>query len=140
MGDGLVIDLLRPSGALHTIVVKPNTHGGRLVVADMADERPPHSADRTPVDIGSLRLVNPEGMEVSVFQSRPRGFARRGSSSVYDIHIAHSATPIRQGVYYLGFPPEWSVRSVKGRAPRRVEAHEALPLASDPCWHCYGSW
>ncbi len=107
--DALVIDLLRPSGALYTIVVKAKTYGDYVVVADIADTRPPDSAGHTPVDIGSLRLLNAEGMDVSVCQSRPRKFARRASSSVYDVHIKHTATPMQQGVYYLGFPPEWSV-------------------------------
>jgi len=111
--DALVIDLLRPSGALYTIVVKAKTYGDYVVVADVADARPPDSAGQTPVDIGSLRLLNAEGMEVSVFQSRPRKFAQRASSSVYDVHIKHTATPTQQGVYYLGFPPEWSVCSVR---------------------------
>jgi hypothetical protein len=52
-------------------------------------------------------------MDVSVFQSRPRKFAQRASSSVYDVHIEHTATPMQQAVYYLGFPPEWSVRTVR---------------------------
>jgi hypothetical protein len=111
--DALVIDLLRPSGALHTIVVKPKTYRDYVVVADIADVRPPDSAGQTPVDIGSLRLLNAEGMDVSVFQSRPRKFAQRASSSVYDVHIEHTATPMQQGIYYLGFPPEWSVCSVR---------------------------
>jgi hypothetical protein len=110
--DTLVIDLLRPSGALHTIVVKPKTYGDYVVVADIADVGPPDSAGQTPIDIASLRLVNARGMDVSVFQSRPRKFARQASSSVYDVHIMHTATPMQQGVYYLGFPPEWSVCSV----------------------------
>jgi hypothetical protein len=42
--DALVIDLLRPSGALHTIVVKTKTDGDHVVVADIADARPPDSA------------------------------------------------------------------------------------------------
>jgi hypothetical protein len=115
--DALVIDLLRPSGALHTIVVKPKTHGDYVVVADIADARPPDSAGQTPVDIGSLRLLNAEGMDVSVFQSRPCEFAQRASSSVYDVHIRHEATSMQQGVYYLGFPPEWSVGSVRIAQP-----------------------
>jgi hypothetical protein len=107
--DALVIDLLRPSGALYTIVVKAKTYGDYVVVADIADTRPTDSPGHTPVDIGSLRLLNAEGMDVSVWQSRPRRFARRASSSVYDVHIKHTATRMQQGVYYLGFPPEWSV-------------------------------
>jgi hypothetical protein len=111
--DALVIDLLRPSGALHTIVVKAKTYGDYLVVADITDACPPDSAGHTPVDIGSLRLLNAEGMDVSVFQSRPRKFAQRASSSVYDVHIRHTAAPMQQAVYYLGLPPEWSVCSVR---------------------------
>lgn len=111
--DALVIDLLRPSGALHTIVVKAKSYRDYLVVADIADARPPDSAGQSPVDIGSLRLLNAEGMDVSVFQSRPHKFAQRASSSVYDVHIKHTATPMQQAVYYLGFPPEWSVCSVR---------------------------
>jgi hypothetical protein len=111
--DALVIDLLRPSGALHTIVVKAKTYGDYVIVADIADTRPPDSAGQTPVDIGSLRLLNAEGMDVSVFKSRPRKFAQRASSSVYDVHIRHTATPMQQAVYFLGFPPEWSVCSVR---------------------------
>jgi hypothetical protein len=111
--DALVIDLLRPSGALHTIVVKPKTYGDHVVVADIADTPPPDSAGQTPVDIGSLRLLNAEGMDVSVFRSRPRNFAQRASSSVYDIHIEHTETLMQQGVYYLGLPPEWCVCSVR---------------------------
>jgi hypothetical protein len=111
--DALVIDLLRPSGALYTIVVKAKTYGDYVIVADIADARPPDPAGQTPVDIGSLRLLNAEGMDVSVFQSRPREFAQRASSSVYDVHIKHTATPMQQAVYYLGLPPEWSVCSVR---------------------------
>ncbi len=111
--DALVIDLLRPSGALHTIVVKAKTYGDYVVVADIVDGRPPDSAGQTPVDIGSLRLLNAEGMDVSVFQSRPHKFAQRASSSVYDVHIEHATTPMQQAVYYLGFPPEWSVCNVR---------------------------
>jgi hypothetical protein len=111
--DALVIDLLRPSGALYTIVVKPKTDGDYLVVADIADALPPDSAVQTPVDIGSLRLLNSGGMDVSVFQSRPRQFAQRASSSVYDVQIEHTAIPMQQGVYYLGLPPDWSVCSVR---------------------------
>lgn len=111
--DGLVIDLLRPSGALHTIVVKPKADRDFVVVADIADAPLPDSTGQTRVDIGSLRLLNAEGMDVSVFQSRPRKFARRAASSVYDVHIKHTATPMQRGVYYLGFPPEWSVCSVR---------------------------
>jgi hypothetical protein len=111
--DALVIDLLRPSGALYTIVLKARTYGDYVVVADIADTRPSDSAGQTPVDIGSLRLLNAEGMDVSVFQSRPRKFARRAASSVYDVHIKHTATPMQQAVYYLGLPPEWSVCSVR---------------------------
>jgi hypothetical protein len=105
------IDLLRPSGS--HVVVKAKTYGDYLVVADIADARPPDSAGHTPVDIGSLRLLNAEGMDVSVFQARPRKFAQRASSSVYDVHIRHTAAPMQQAVYYLGFPPEWSVCSVR---------------------------
>jgi hypothetical protein len=111
--DELVIDLLRPSGTLHTIVVKARTYGDNVVVADIADTEPPDSADQTPVDIGSLRLLNAEGMDVSVSRSRPREFVQRSPSSVYDVHIEHTATPMQQAVYYLGLPPEWSVRSVR---------------------------
>jgi hypothetical protein len=57
-------------------------------------------------------LLNAEGMDVSVFQSRPRSFVQRASSSVYDVHIEHTGAPMQRGVYYLGFPPEWSVCSV----------------------------
>ena len=32
---------------------------------------------------------------------------------MYDVHITQTATPMQQGVYYLGFPPEWSVCSVR---------------------------
>jgi hypothetical protein len=111
--DALVIDLLRPSGALHTIVVKAKTYGDKVVVADIADAPPPDSTGQTPVDIGSLRLLNTEGMDVSVFLSRPRTFAQRASSSVYDVHIEQTATAMQQAVYYLGLPPEWSVCSVR---------------------------
>jgi hypothetical protein len=111
--DALVIDLLRPSGTLHTIVLKPGTHGDSVVVADIADAGPPDSAGPTPVEIGSLRLRNAEGMDVSVLRSRPRRFAQQESSSVYDVHIEHTAAPMQRGVYYLGFPPEWSVCSVR---------------------------
>ena len=111
--DALVIDVLRPSGALHTIVVTAKAYGGYVVVADIADVPLPDSAGPTPVDIGSLRLLNAEGMDVSVFQSRPGKFAQRALSSVYDVHIKHTATPMQQGGYYLGFPPEWSVCSVR---------------------------
>jgi hypothetical protein len=111
--DALVVDLLRPSGALHTIVVKPKTHDDYVIVADITDAPPPDSAGHTPVDVGSLRLLNAEGIDVSVFRSRPRKFAQRASSSVYDVYIKHTATPMQQGVYYLGFPPEWSVCSVR---------------------------
>jgi len=111
--DTLVVDLLRPSGALHTIIVKPKTDGDYVVVADIADAHPPDSAGQRQVDKGSLRLLNAVGMDVSVFQSRPSEFAKRPSSSVYDVHITRTATPMRQGVYYLGFPPEWSVCNVR---------------------------
>jgi hypothetical protein len=90
--DGVVVGVIAP---------------GRYVLSDVAPG--PH----TPVDIGSLRLLNAEGMDVSVFQSRPRKFAQRAPSSVYDVHITHAATPMQQAVYYLGFPPEWSVCSVR---------------------------
>ena len=111
--EALVIDLLRPSGALHTIVVKAKTYRDYVVVADIADARPPDSAGPAPVDIGSLRLLNAEGMDVSVFQSRPHKFAQRAWSSVYDVHIEHAAPAMQQAVYYLGFPPEWCVSSVR---------------------------
>lgn len=111
--EALVIDLLRPSGALHTIVLKPRTHGDYVVVADIADAGPPDSAGPTSVDVASLRLLNAEGMDVRVFQSRPRKFAQRISSSVCDVHITHTAAPMQQGLYYLGLPSEWSVSSVR---------------------------
>jgi hypothetical protein len=110
--DALVIDLLRPSGALHTIVVKPRTDADHVVVVDLADAHPPDSAGQAPVDVDSPRLLNAEGMDVSVSRSRPREFARQGSSSAYDVHIEHTAPPMQRGVYYLGLPPEWSVCSV----------------------------
>lgn len=120
-----VIDLLRPSGALCTIVVTPRTQGNSLVVADIADDLPPDSAAPTPVDMRSLRLLDAEDVDVQVFRSRPRTFARRASSSVYDVHIEHTAIPRRPGFYYLGFPPEWCVCSAKIEQAAASGTHRA---------------
>lgn len=36
---------------------------------------------------------------------------------MYDVHITHTATPMRQAVCYLGFPAGWSVCSVRISEP-----------------------
>jgi hypothetical protein len=128
--DLLVVDLLRPSGTLHTIVVKLTTAGDAWIVADLADAAPPDALGPTPVDVGSLRLLNAGGMDVSVFRSRPTTFARQPSSSVYDVRIEHAAIPAQRGVYYLGVPPEWSVCSVRVDPPAWTGLHSHVDDSS----------
>jgi hypothetical protein len=57
--DALVIDLLRPSGALHTIVVKPKAYGdyaGRYVGLDA------HPTSRT------LAVMGPSGKRLQLIR------------------------------------------------------------------------